>query len=835
MKTKQLIIAAIAGVALVSCADDEYIGNFSPDKTSIGIPNAINFTSTAKKTTRAEFFGAEAAEKLNNEFVFAGTKSTKGTDGTTPAATSYVFDQYVAKYVENTAGTTTSNSNNWEYVGFNSKAATSVPQSIKYWDYATTQYDFAAYSLGEAIDHDNNASTDPATATATAIAAGDKSYTLTGTADQLKHCYISDLVTYYNRDGVNDYQKTVQFKFRSLGTKIRVGFYETIPGYSVKNVKFYSDAATPLLAENTDNATTNAENKAANETPKLYASGAVLPAGSGTMTVTFPTTGWAYSPNGPDGTKNDPDYNQAHVEFALATGATAASKVEFGALANYPTTYEGVLNGGSFLGRASNSATYAGGLENGAGKYYTILPYSDGAVLTLKVDYTLQSIDGSGEEITVHGATALIPAQYTKWKPNFAYTYLFKISDNGNGKTDATQPKDGLYPITLDAVVIDAEDDDHTQETITTVAAPSITTYAKTSDVTNNNEYTTSDEIYVTAMKDGNLMKMTGKAVLYKIEKNLDADPELEAYEATEAEVLATLNTYSKLYAGEYSGRNGVKLTPVPSALDLTIESIPLVDGSNADVRKDLGNDTYETGYAALIDKTTLYAANYYAYVYDYTETPANITTQDEYATVTKAYNDDVTGLYRAHEEITAAGDAQADEKYYTRTGTGADEANKYVYTQQDVFLGQSVTGLYTRSGDGPYTYTAAEGKAVTGTTYYADDNGTAVDNIAYADFATLAASTDGLYTKGDGDVYTKIANDAAFEPNTIYYKKTGETSYKRCVVLPQQTTAGWFKTAGTVPFPCDDNETAKVGESYYDKYTVVSNADYAIKVIKIQ
>ena len=60
--------------------------------------------------------------------------------------------------------------------------------------------------------------------------------------DELKECYISDLVTAYNRDGVSDYGKVVTFSFRSLATKIRLAFYETIPGYTVTIDKFYIDA-----------------------------------------------------------------------------------------------------------------------------------------------------------------------------------------------------------------------------------------------------------------------------------------------------------------------------------------------------------------------------------------------------------------------------------------------------------------------------------------------------------------------------------------------------------------------------------------------------------------
>ena len=95
--------------------------------------------------------------------------------------------------------------------------------------------------------------------------------------------------------------------------------------------------------------------------------------------------------------------------------------------------------------------------------------------LHLKMDFTLVSRDGSGETINMTGATAVIPAAYAMWQPNYKYTYIFKISDKTNGRTgvyDPTQADDatvnsdpaGLYPITFDAVVVNAEEDG-TQET----------------------------------------------------------------------------------------------------------------------------------------------------------------------------------------------------------------------------------------------------------------------------------------------------------------------------------------------------------------------------------
>lgn len=465
---KVFFLATAAVFALASCTNNDFVGDNTPTPTTDG-QAVISFGSGVNIPTRADHVGADAAGLLNNNFVFAGIKGGQ--------ATPFVFDQYTAKYAANTAFTTESNSNDWEYVNQTLATTTSLPtgatQTIKYWDYATTQYDFAAYSLGK------GAGTTPTYAVPTAITFGNvatNSYTLTGSVDELSAAYISDLVTAYNRDGVNDYGKPVQFKFRSLGTKIRMAFYETIPGYSVKDVLFYADAT----------ATTPAA------TPTLFASSAVLPAGSGTMTVSFPTTGWA--------NKDATDYNKAHVTFAQATGVEGAANVNFEALANLAAAEKQETAGNIYLGRASNAATYAGGLTGtpAAGKYYTILPYETGTNLTLRIKYTLVSTDGSGETITVDNATAVVPAELAKWNPNFAYTYIFKISDMTNGSTGVDGSGNvvtGLTPITLDAVVVDTEDG--VQETITTVSNPSITTYSKGEVVTVNNEYTTGAVIYV--------------------------------------------------------------------------------------------------------------------------------------------------------------------------------------------------------------------------------------------------------------------------------------------------------------------------------------------------
>lgn len=636
-------MSALATFALVSCVDDNYVG----DQEALNAANgtgAISFGSGFKAVTRAAKTGAEAAQMLNNNFVIEGVK----TIGTDPVAE--VFDNYNVNYVENTAATTASNSANWEYVGqsiLTGKTAVSE-QTIKYWDFAAKQYDYWAYSVG-------NGSATVSTLAHDATL-GTSAYTITGTKENLAKVYISDLVTSFNPNTTvstltaeqktatasTEMGKEVQMNFRSLMTKIRVGLYETIPGYSVRNVQFYpSESGSPTT------------------TVALYAASEVLPAFDGTSKeatykVTFPTTGVANI--------GEDDYNKAHVTI---TSDDVASKVELGTLTygahqdgkheKYGYTAEPESWTLDWVQRSASSCTWA--TEGGAtaGDYSIVLPYETGAVLTLKLDYTLESIDGTGETIVVHGAKALIPAQFTKWQANYAYTYLFKISDNTNGLSNVLNTdKVGLYPITLDAVVANVEDG--TQETITTVATPSITTYSVTSDVTTNNEYTTADDVYVTATEDGTLIDMTGKAVLYDITKSS------AAYAATEAEVLASLTAYSKLDASVYTGRNSVVLTPVSSGLNLTVTEIPTVDEQKV---------TVTAGQTALIDKSKLTAGHYYAFVYQKT---AGDPAVKNYEAVTVPASGDVDGLYTTNDGSDTPATVQAVEQHlYARYFTVAN------------------------------------------------------------------------------------------------------------------------------------------------------------------
>ncbi len=469
---KKYLLFATALMALASCSSDEFVGdNTSPEKEK---SDAISFGFNVPSYTRADHEGSDAASLLGNNFVVYGVKG----DGNPVTSDAVVFDQYNVNWVNNTANTTTSNTDNWEYVGQTKHAhTTAAEQSIKYWDYSADQYNFIAYSKGTATavyaDGDYNAASNILISAISKANLTTAAYTVKGKADNLAKFYIADMVT---KENSSDYNNKVELTFRSLSAKVRIGLYETVPGYSVKNVVFY-----------TADATAADDGKA-----HLYTKGGDVFNAEGTYTVYYPTIGTT--------NKSKTDFNKAHVSFApKAEGGTVTVK-DFGALDLTNTganKHVAEAEENVYLGRASNAATYAG--DNSENHYTTVIPNETGAVLNLKVNYTLLSTDGSGEVINVTGATAQVPAVYASWKSGYAYTYLFKISQNTNGVTNPSLGPAGLYPITFDAVVVETEDG--VQETITTVADPSITTYAKGVVVTANDEYTTSSNIY--AMVNG--------------------------------------------------------------------------------------------------------------------------------------------------------------------------------------------------------------------------------------------------------------------------------------------------------------------------------------------
>lgn len=634
---KKYFLYAASALALVGCQSDDYLGD-NPGSDSDAKGGVIAFQSGTGATTRAtDKTGFDAAKLLGNKFYVLGTKGTLP-DGN-PTET-IVFDNYQVNYQANTAGTTADNSSDWNYVGITPTGNSSATaQTIKYWDYSVPQYDFIAYSVGNNVLVTGETAASAGNVKGTAIltpkeANNYKSYTLTGAKiEDLQKCYYTD-VTPVEKE---NYKKPVSLTFKNLTARVRVAFYETIPGYSVKNLQFY--------VASDDNTKANKDNVNAT----LFTSGDDKISSNGDITVTYPVVGKS--------NKGKADYNKAFVSVTPKTDEEVKD-LTLGTV-NYTD---------GFINKTAKEASMAG---VAADSYYTpVLPADKGKALTLRMNYTLVSDDGSGEEIHVYSAKAVVPAAYTAWQPNYAYTYIFKISDNTNGSTSTgdTDPE-GLYPITFDAVVAAVDNADFNQETITTVATPSVTTYAFNSAdkkaikaYGDGNEYpaATTTDIYVSVSENGQTMTdLDSKGTLYTVNK-----------EVTEAQVIDALQVPTATTDAKVTGRNGVELTKATATTDFT--EIPTEDGKTIKVT---ANSTAK--FTATATPTT------YAYVY-----------LKENGTASTI----VTAVIGAGQTV-EAGEYYTDRECTTAVGAGTLEADKVYYkkyTNNNNVYGVKVIKTYT-------------------------------------------------------------------------------------------------------------------------------------------
>ena len=635
---RSYILTAAAALLFAGCASDDLAPGAGV--TAEGTSGAIGFGFNVPNQTRGTLSGKDAADKLASEFVVYGTKHSDAEDGTKDNDQA-VFTNYVVHYTENSANTTESNTHNWEYNAVSPYASEKVSpalgagnaQTVKYWDYsAANGYTFTAFSAKQELASSHvtvtKTTADPA---ATDQSKYKKGYTLKLTKDaNLDNIFYSDRVEVAKAD----YGKPVVLTFRNFGTRVRVGFYETVPGYSVKIDKFYFDEdAASTTVVTTYQAMENYSSDAFKAALHYVTSD--ISDGTNEVTVTYNESG---------STQNQPTLTNATCTYANTL------------------TLGGKINDATSIGTESTAPTW----DSEGGAYTTVYPNEGNAnPMLIRCDYTLKSLDGSNEEIHVKNARVVVPAEYLKWKPNFAYTYIFKISDKTNGTTgnnpsnpdnpSGDDDPEGLHPITFDAVVVDAATGN--QETVNGISTNSVITYANGSKVADNGEYKSGQDIRVvnqstTASTGGSHDVITPSAIG-------DDATRAQVYElgkaATEGDVYAQLN-----------GANlGITMNAVTGA---TIETtVPLNDGTSLTISN--------VKFAPTVTGTE---AKYFAYVYTGTKYVA-----PTYALAGASYENDKVYYFKTSGNV-----------YYTASGISADNFATYssqLYTQ----TGAGIPGVY--------------------------------------------------------------------------------------------------------------------------------------------
>lgn len=565
----KFFIAAASALALASCSSDDFLGEIQGNEQN-GATSAINFGGDTGKITRATTKGNAAAELLENNFVVVGFK---GSNEDAANNENYAFDHYNVNFKDGSAFSTESNRAGWEYVNQDMKVKGTEPyaplaqsasqQTIKYWDHSCASYDFIAFSMGKKDAASKYATPTHVDKAHLATAA----YTLSGNVNTLSECYISDMKTVTEPN----YNKTpVSMSFRHLASKVRMALFEIVPGYVISDVKFYDATSTTATADPEGTLIGNFNN-------------------SGTLTVYFPTTGTKHA--------TEKDYNKAHVKFTATEGEDGVLNFKnFGAV-DYKNQAEGTIPAGkTYLSQNAADPSYCG-----AG-YQNVLP-SEGAAsaITLRIDYKLTSVDGSKETINVKGATATVPAEYTEWKSGYAYTYIFKISQDTNGSTGGSST--GLTAISFDAVVVDDEANG-LQETITTVSDNSFTTYGYKDDkvTTNGNEYVNGTDIYATVYSAG---ATVAPQKLYTVTLESGATQTINEASVANALVNGKKGTDAKTWTvTDYAGKDMV--VTETEGVATTVDTVPAGPGYTLKV-----NALKWTGVVTDPAKETYYAVEY--------------------------------------------------------------------------------------------------------------------------------------------------------------------------------------------------------------------------------
>lgn len=380
---KAILLGALVVVAAASCSKSQYLGQ-KPQKVEKLSPIEIGSSiGTATKSTEGE----AAAALLGNKFYVWGQNTKAG-------QTSSVFNQVLVEYTEE---------DGWSYV--------SEHEHMRFWDPDASGYDFIAIS-------DVNELTEASRVLEKVSPKAnvyDEGFSIAASdARELANIHVTKGFHVNN----THFTSPVTFEFWNPAAKVRVGFYNAIPGYHISVDKF--KLSNGEESENT-----------------------IL-------------RGNFYS-------KASFDVNKDGELTLTGTPAPASDIVLGDRIVNSPNTDQ-------YIGNSLVDASYDTLDDQNRGLYTSVIPVMEnGAQITMYVEYRMLA----GEEVHSKTAAVTIPAEYTKWKSNHAYTYLFKITDND------------LHPITFSAVVKDPDQ----EESVTTIDGENpvdITISSPGSDVTVN-------------------------------------------------------------------------------------------------------------------------------------------------------------------------------------------------------------------------------------------------------------------------------------------------------------------------------------------------------------
>ena len=423
---RKILTYAVSALALASCSSDSLVSD-SPANTQSPIAFNVgqkNITRTEKQLELAGYynFGVwankyKAADSKTGESVMVhylvgfndaskGYAKSKATTGT---------------WFYEGLGTEYSYSGSASYAKFS--ASVNEHQYLRYWDLSYNNTKFFAYA--------------PYDKDVTFTEGIDGSKIITVPASVNKAGTEHDVI-YAGTKAINasNFDKTVSLQFKHLGAKVKIKFYEDIPGYKVELLEVTSGGndiqATPAKPEGT------------NYTGAYYFT-------KSDATITY----------------NDDMVPTASVDATTATGEGNSDDNLVFKLPNGSKEVPGVVATGGDQNYLESPTTY----------YAVAQPTGSTTGFTFHVSFKLTAEDNN-EVIIVRDARVFVPASVTEsgkttyiaaWQPNTKYTYTFKITKDTTGTTAETTPDvtdptvpdtPALYPIIFDNItIVDYEND----------------------------------------------------------------------------------------------------------------------------------------------------------------------------------------------------------------------------------------------------------------------------------------------------------------------------------------------------------------------------------------
>ena len=348
----------------------------------------ITFSANQGEEQTVTRAGTSLHDKGVSTFKVWGYKNMSYNDGTESYGDMQtVFPGYTVNWTSNSSGSTTTNSNGWEYV--NLISSTGDEQSIKYWDWNAEAYRFFGVTgnlSGTRKSYEANGYHEAYEAYEIEMSADGSTDATVAATPYFSHLWFStgNTSTYPGKA----FGQPVQLEYLKPFAKVRFMFIFENP----------NDAKETTLTEKSFRPT----------------NGDIIQT-SAQITVSYPLTGTAIKESytitsEPGGITM---FTQDYYELVYKEGGHVVKP--------YLDAPENILENGVSVSL----------LE----KEYAVLPATNQGTYTLTV-----SVNGDPK-------TTVVPAEFMDWKIGYLYTYIFKVHVDGSVSIDAVQSAFTLWEI----------------------------------------------------------------------------------------------------------------------------------------------------------------------------------------------------------------------------------------------------------------------------------------------------------------------------------------------------------------------------------------------------